>query len=168
MESMQEILKEQPFFKDFASQHLKKIADRASQVKFTPGKYIFKSGEEANQFFLIQKGLVSLELYAPKRGPVSIGTIGAGDVLGWSWLYPPHRWHFDAKVGEETSAISIDGHFLRETIESDHDLGFLLMKRIAQIVESRLQATRMKLLEVYEIYPEPDHTRPKWQNLLTE
>jgi CRP-like cAMP-binding protein len=73
-------------------------------------------------------------------------------VLGWSWLFPPYRWHFDARALELTRAIALDGKCLREKCEEDHDLGYELVKRVAQIIMERLQATRLQLLDVYGVH----------------
>jgi hypothetical protein len=61
-------------------------------VRFEPGQFVFREGEEANQFYLIRHGKVTSEIHAPPRGSIIIQTLGEGDVLGWSWLFPPYRW----------------------------------------------------------------------------
>jgi hypothetical protein len=75
--------------------------------------------------------------------------LGEGEILGWSWLIPPYNWHFDARAVELTRAIALDGKCLRNKCEQDHDLGYELLKRFAHIMEQRLQATRLQLLDVY-------------------
>jgi CRP-like cAMP-binding protein len=75
--------------------------------------------------------------------------LAAGEVLGWSWLIPPYHWKFDARAIEQTRALALDGKCLRTKCEEDHDLGYELLKRFAQIMEERLQATRLQLLDVY-------------------
>lgn len=169
MKSNINALKEHPFFADFPETYLEKIANWTSFSTFNPGQYIFREGEDADLFYLLQKGIVSLEVYVPKCGPVTIETISSGEVLGWSWLYTPHRWHFDARAVELTHTLVLNGKTLRNQIEEDHELGFHFMKRISRIVESRLQATRVKLMEVYNIYQEPsdsEEQRPDWQKLI--
>jgi hypothetical protein len=94
---------------------------------------------------------VALEIHVPARGSVTIETLHDGDLLGWSWLFPPYRWSFDAKALGETSLISFDGACLRGKCESDPVLGYELMKRISQVIIDRLQATRMRLLDVYGV-----------------
>lgn len=89
MDTIKKYIKEHPFFQDFQPEQLDKIVEFASHMSFDPDQYIFRDGEEANAFFLIMKGIISLEVHAPNRGPVSIEWISAGDVMGWSWLYPP-------------------------------------------------------------------------------
>lgn len=166
MESIKSMLTEHPFFKDFAVDHVKKIIDITSEIRFNPGQYIFRDGEDANTFYLICQGIISLEVYVPNRGPVTLGRLEAGDVLGWSWLYTPHRWHFDARALEAAQMLVLNGKVLRKMIEEDHEFGFQMMKKISLVIEDRLQATRVKLMEVYDIYPEPDQTRPKWHELI--
>ena len=78
-----------------------------------------------------------------------IDTVEEGDVLGWSWLIPPYHWHFDARAIDLTRAIALDGKCLRTKCEEDHNLGYELLKRFSHIIEQRLQATRIRLLDVY-------------------
>ncbi len=149
MQTLEPILAAHPFFADLSPGHLQVLVGCASNVRFEAGQYIFKEGEEANSFYLIRHGKVALEIPAAARGTVTLQTIGEDDVLGWSWLFPPYRWHFDAKALELTRTIALDGKCLRDKCEEDHDLGYELVKRFAQIIEQRLQATRLQLLDVY-------------------
>ena len=149
MRTLEPIIAEHPFFRGLKPEHLQVVVGCASNVRFNAETFIFREGEEAKQFYLIRQGRVGLEIYVPERGPVTIQTISAGDVLGWSWLFPPYRWHFDARALELTRAIAFDGECLRTKCEEDHDLGYELMKRFAHIIMQRLQATRIQLLDVY-------------------
>ena len=151
MQTLESILVEHPFFKGLQPQYLQLITGCASNVRFNAGTYMLREGEEASQFFLIRHGKVALEVLAAQRGPITIETIEAGEVLGWSWLFPPYRWHFSARVVEPVRAIALDGICLRTKGEEDHDLGYELMKRVAQIMMERLQATRLQLLDVYGV-----------------
>lgn len=88
-----------------------------------------------------------LEAHTSGRGLAPIQTLGPGDVLGWSWLFPPYYWHFDARALEPTEAVFFHGTPLREECESDHDLGYELVKRMSAVMMRRRQATRRSLLE---------------------
>jgi len=151
MRTLESVLAEHPFFKGLDPRYLELLAGCASNVRFNAGEFIFHEGEEANRFYLIRHGKVALEIFVPERGPVTIQTIDAGDVLGWSWLFPPYRWHFDARAIELTRAIAFDGQCLRSKCDEDHDLGYELMQRFARIITERLQATRLQLLDVYGV-----------------
>jgi len=151
MQTLEPILAKHPFFEGLESKYLQLITGCASNVRFETGEYIFHEGEPATQFYIIREGKVALEAFAAPRGPITIETIEAGEVLGWSWLFPPYRWHFDARVVEPARAIALDGVCLRTKGEADHDLGYQLVKRVAQIMMQRLQATRLQLLDVYGV-----------------
>jgi CRP-like cAMP-binding protein len=128
-------------------EHLKIIAACAMPAEFKEGELIFREGDPANRFYLLENGKVSLESHAKGEASVAIQTIGDGGVLGWSWLFPPYYWHFDARALEPVTAIFFYGTWLREYCEQDHDLGYELMKRMAEVVIRRLQATRQQLLD---------------------
>ena len=149
IENLERILAAHPFFKGLEDHYLQLFVDCASNVRFDAGQVLFREGDEANQFYLIRHGKVAVEISTPERGPIVIQSLGEGDVLGWGWMIPPYRWRFDARAVDLTRAIALDGRCLRERSEEDHDLGFHLMKRAAHVMEERLQATRLQLLDVY-------------------
>lgn len=149
METLEPILAEHPFLKGLDPQHIQLVVGCASNVAFNAGQYIFREGEEANEFYIIRHGKVAVEVHAAERGTITIQTIGEGEILGWSWLIPPHNWRFDARAVELTRAIALDGKCLRTKCQEDHDLGYELLKRFAHILEQRLEATRLQLLDVY-------------------
>jgi CRP/FNR family cyclic AMP-dependent transcriptional regulator len=153
METLQRILADHPFARGLNDRHLELLVGCASNIRFEAGQVVFRENEEANQFYLIREGKMAVELFAAERGPVNILTLGEGEVLGWSWLVPPYRWRFDARAIEPTRTIALDGKCLREKSERDSDLGYELLKRIAHIMEERLQATRLQLLNVYDVHP---------------
>lgn len=149
MRTLEGILAEHPFFEGLDQRYLQIIVGCASNVVFEEGQIIFHEGEQANQFYLIRQGRVALEVHAAGVGTLTIQTLDAGDILGWSWLVAPYRWHFDARALEPTRAIALDGECLRRKCEEDHDLGYELLKRFAEIITQRLQATRLQLLDAY-------------------
>ena len=118
------------------------------RMRYETGELIFREGDPANRFYLIEQGRVSLESHRRDEASVAVQVIGPGDVLGWSWLFPPYYWHFDARALEPTAAIFFYGTRLREQCEQDHDFGFEMMKRMTQVVIHRLQATRKQLLSL--------------------
>ena len=149
METLEAILSAHPFFHDLESRHLDLLVGCASNVRIDPGQFLFHTGEEANQFFLIRHGRVALEIAAPGRRPLTLQTLGEGEILGWTWLIPPYHWMFDSRAIEQTRAVALDGKCLRGKCEADHDLGYELLKRFAHIMEQRLVAARLQLLDVY-------------------
>ncbi len=149
METLQGILTAHPFFSDFPARYLELVVGCASNARFGAGDFIFREGEEAETFYLIREGHVSLQIASEHRSPLSILTLGQGDILGWSWLFPPYRWKFSARAIEATRAFAMDGQCLRNKAEEDHDLGYELLKRFSRIFETRLETMRLQLVNVY-------------------
>jgi CRP/FNR family cyclic AMP-dependent transcriptional regulator len=151
METLERIIAEHPFFTGLEARHIDLLVGCASNVRFRAGDYVFKEGSEANEFYLIREGKVAVEIFAPQRRPIVVETLGEGEILGWSWLLPPYVWKFHAHAMEATRAIALDGKCLRGKCEENHDLGYLILKRFAQIIERRLEAARFQLLDIYAV-----------------
>lgn len=134
-----------PFLLGLNEQHVHLLADCAMHSHFHGGEIIFRESETANRFYLIVRGKVCLES-STLGNPVSIDEIHDGDLLGWSWLFPPYAWHFTARALEETDAIFFYGTILREYCEKDHSLGFELFQRMSVVMLRRLQGARQKLM----------------------
>jgi len=149
METLERIIAGHPFFTDLETSYTELIVGCASNVRFKAGDYIFKEGNEAHEFYLIREGKVAVEILAPQRKPIVVETLDEGDILGWSWLLPPYVWKFNAHAIGATRAIALDGKCLRAKCEENHDLGYILLKRFAQIIERRLEAARFQLLDLY-------------------
>jgi CRP-like cAMP-binding protein len=106
---------------------------------------------------ILQEGRVAIDMETPHRGVLTVHTVSPGEVLGWSWLFPPHEWHYNARAVHDTKAIALDADCLRARIERDAELGYELMKRFSAIMLNRLEATRMQLMDIYDV---SESTRP--------
>ena len=149
METIGDLLSRHAFFEGLKPEYLALIAGCAQNVHFAPGAYLLREGEKADRFFAIRGGSVAVETYVPSRGAVTLQTIGEGEILGWSWLFPPYVYQFDARAREDVRATAFDGACLRGKCDADPALGYELMKRVARLVSGRLEATRRQLLDVY-------------------
>ena len=149
VEQLDAVLGRIAFFEGMDPDALALIAGCGSNVGFDAGATLVREGEQADTFFVVRRGIVAIELHAPPRGRMTIETIEAGDVFGWSWLFPPHRWHFDARAVTGVRATAFDGACLRGKCDADPALGYELMKRFARVFSGRLASTRLRLLDVY-------------------
>ncbi len=147
-ETMETRVSLHPFFVGMERTQLALLIECAIPVHFKKGQIIFHAGDIANRFYLLETGSVVLE--SPRKGGESmiVDTIGAGDLLGWSWMFPPYAWQFTARAVEETDAIFFYGTILREYCERDSSLGFELIKRMSVTMNRRLQAARNQMLRV--------------------
>jgi len=137
------------FFEGMSKKHIDLLRRASAYSEFGSGDVIFREGAPANTFYLIGKGKIALEADMNGEGLVQIGVIKDGEPLGWSWLFPPHLWHFHARALKRTTATYFDADALRKLCEEDHDLGYELMKRMSEVMLARLQATRGELLKLY-------------------
>lgn len=142
-------LLEHPFFADLNEGHIAKIAGCASYAVISADEYIYREHEPADKFFLLRHGRVALEVHIPGQPSIIVETLKAGDPLGWSWLIPPYRSHFDARALELVRAIGIDALCLREKMENDHSLGYEIHKRVAPVTAARLASARRQLIDLY-------------------
>ena len=147
-QTLEKILDEHPMFRGMKEPHLRTIVESATVVRFEPGDVIFEEGEPAHRFYLIRTGKVALQLVSYRIEPFTLMTLEEGDIIGWSWLFPPYRWKFTAKALGVIRAISIDGRAVCARCDEDHDLGYELMKRFAQIIENRVEALSVHLVAV--------------------
>jgi CRP-like cAMP-binding protein len=148
-EDLTSILRQHPFLVGLSDEHMRTIVGCAQNMRFEEGSYIIREGEVANTFYLIRTGRVALEIDVSGRGGLRIETSGPGEILGWSWLISPYRWHFSGVAVMDTHAIALDGECLRNKCDTDPHFGYEMLKRLAQVMESRLDATRLQLLDMY-------------------
>jgi len=144
------LLGETLFFNDLPENNLELLCGCGQLVHFTAGNFMLKEGEEANSLYLIRKGEVSIESHIP-GGVLTVSTVGHNGVVGYSWLFPPYTYRntFDARAITDIAAIQFDGRCLRAKAESDHELGYLLMKRFAEILLKTMQSPRRQILDIY-------------------
>lgn len=147
-------LADQPFLSGMSREHLSRLAEAATIVVIPAGQRIFEDGGNASRFWLIRSGRAALDFLQPGEGPVVVETLGMGDVLGWSWLFPPYRWVFGAVAVTPTEAFQFDGPAVRALMDADPGLGYELTRRFIAVVANRLQATRFRLVNL-RAAPEP-------------
>lgn len=155
--SLTGLIARHPFMEGMNPTRLGVFAECAMLTHFAEGQVIFREGDLADRFYLVQKGRVSLESRTGPAATIPIQTIGRREVLGWSWLFPPYYWHFSARALEPTDVIFFSGTQLRRYCEADPEFGFDLIKRMAAVAISRLQATREKMVRLSRTPPGKRH-----------
>jgi CRP/FNR family transcriptional regulator, cyclic AMP receptor protein len=142
-----------PFLVGLRPHHIKLLADCAMIKSFAADEYLFRQGEFANRFYLIEEGEIVLEAPDSEGERVVIERVGNGKLTGWSWLFPPYVWHFDARATRPTTAIFFYGTILREYCEREPSLGYELFKRMSLVMIERLQNARVQLLRAHATKP---------------
>src|SRR5947208_13784489 len=141
-----EALATHPFLHGMSRDQLAVLAGSAADVTFSDRHRLFEDGGGASRFWLIQSGHVALDLHVPGQGRMKIDTIGMGELLGWSWLFPPYRWAFGAVSVGPVEAFEFDARAVRAYCQADPELGYELTQRLVSVLAKRLQATRVRLI----------------------
>ena len=137
------------FANGLAPRFVDALAAMARFVEHPAGTWIAREGVTADSFHLVLEGRCAIDVAAAGRDPLVIATVHAGEVLGWSWMLAPHVWHFDVLALDLTRTIAVDGAALRAACEADHELGYEITRRLARVIASRLEATRLQLIDAY-------------------
>ncbi|MER5377319.1 cyclic nucleotide-binding domain-containing protein [Streptomyces sp. NPDC002553] len=124
----------------------------AREVSFPEDSRIFEAGGRADRFWVIRSGAVSLDQQVTTVQRVVVATLGAGDLLGWSWLFPPYHWDFGAEAFSRVRAYEFEAQPVLKLCEEDPALGLSLVRIVAEILAHRLETTRVKLLEQYGMH----------------
>ena len=138
-----------PFLQRLEREHRAALVPGATLADVPPGALLAREGEPATCFHLVVRGRVAVEIHTPTRGGVRLQTVGAGEVLGWSWLLTPQRRQFDLRAIEATRVLVLDGPSVRAACEADHELGYRLVRALLDVVAGRLSAARLQLLDEY-------------------
>ena len=149
MKSIADLLRETRVFDGLAEDDLAFLAECGRNERFDAGELLLAAQEPASRLYVIREGRVAIEIDAPGRQPLVIETVGAGEILGISWILPPYVWTFDARVLEPTATVSLDAECIRRKCDEDPRLGYELFTSFAGLLHGRLQAARMQLLDLY-------------------
>ena len=137
------------FFEGIAGDLPDRLGPHAVERSYSPGDLLVREGDTADRFILIFEGKVALEIALPDRPRVTIQTLGSGEVLGWSWLFPPHAWRLDARAVKRTRTLELPAKALRETLASRPADGYEFLLRLLPVVAQRLENTRLQLLDLH-------------------
>ncbi len=142
-------LESHPFLHGLSEPFLRDLVDHTSEQSYAAGTTICREGEPAGEFYLILSGKIGLELAAPDRPRLTVLTLGPGEVFGWSWLVPPHRWRVDVRALKPTRALQIHGRELRKALDAHPSAAFQFLLRLVPVLGERLDATRLQVLDVH-------------------
>ncbi len=136
-----------PLIEEMEQPQLEKLKSMAVETEFEKNQVVFRETEECQQFYLILSGRVALEMKAPSN-PITVQTLGPGDEFGWSSLLMRETWHCQVRCLDHVRALAFDGRKLLDACYADHSFGFALMRRLVQILASRLQVSRLQLVDM--------------------
>ena len=130
---------------------LEQLAGLTAAAELPAGQRLFDEGGHAASLWLIRSGLIALDLRVPGRERLTVETLGPDDELGLSWLMPAAQWQFGAIAQATAELFEISSAALTELCESDHELGYQLTRRLLTTAITRLQAARIRMLDLYAV-----------------
>ncbi|GAA1916836.1 cyclic nucleotide-binding domain-containing protein [Streptomyces sodiiphilus] len=132
------------------AEYRSRLHELGREVSFPIDTRLFTEGGKADRFWVLRTGSVTLDVHVPGRRPVPIETLGHGELIGWSWLFPPYTWHLGALTASPVRALEFDAQEVRELCERDSGLGQALTYVCAEAISHRLQRARMRLVDLYQ------------------
>jgi CRP-like cAMP-binding protein len=137
------------FLAALAPAHRERLLGYARDVAVPGGTRLFEEDGAADRFWIIRSGHVALDVHVPGRRAAVVETLGDGDLLGWSWLFEPYRWHLGARTRDPLTASEVDAARVRAACREDPAFGLAVTHEVAAVVARRLKATRTRLLDLY-------------------
>lgn len=128
---------------------LDRLAQSATLCQFPSGTRLFREGEQNDFLMIICRGTIALQMHAPRRDDVRILSLGPGDMLAWSALLGNGRMTTSAIVQEDAQVIAVSAAEAESICRSDPQVGYYLMRQLAQALANRLVATRLQLLDLF-------------------
>lgn len=147
MTPIEAYLREQRFFTGLPDETLGFLAGCARERALADGEVLIRHGDRADSFYVVCAGRIMREVPAIQGPPFVMESLGAGEVLGWSWLIPPYRWSFQARADSATVVLQLDGVRILERCESEAKFGYELLKRFSALMSERLVSTRRKMVD---------------------
>ncbi|MFQ5935439.1 MAG: Crp/Fnr family transcriptional regulator [Acidiferrobacterales bacterium] len=135
------------FFSGLNRDFVKFLSQNARALRVEKGEVVFRQGEPADKFYLIQAGHISIEIPALYGPTLEIQSLSKDQVLGWSWLIPPYRWNFQARAQKNSDVLEFDGRVVLARCEQEPKFGYELLKRFAGLMSERLDAARQKMID---------------------
>ncbi|MFI0508965.1 CRP-like cAMP-binding protein [Streptomyces canus] len=134
------------------AEHRQRLMGLAREVAFPEGARLFEEGSRADRFWIIRTGTVDLDMRVPGRRPAVIESLGHNELVGWSWLFPPHTWHLGAEAASPLRTFEFDARAVRELCQEDPEFGLSITRWVGEVVAHRLQSARTRLLDLYGPY----------------
>jgi CRP-like cAMP-binding protein len=147
--SLEPLLREHRFLRELSDDHVRFMAGCARNVRYAAGELLFRESDPADALLLLRSGGVVLEVDVPGRGVVRLESAGEGEMLGWSWLFPPYRHQLDARALEPVRALAFDAACLRKKMAENHDFGYALAIELLAQAHKRLGGLRLLRLDLY-------------------
>ena len=157
------------FFSDVDSDTLEVISKKGEILEFNAEDVIFHYEAPSTHFYGLLEGEVDLILVfkdkvlktdieyeeaiqatmVDEEKAIIVDTVAPGQIFGWSSLVGPGKRTVTAECSEASRVISIPADELKSMFDMDHTLGYIVMRRLGDIIANRLRNRTEKLIETW-------------------
>lgn len=138
-----------PWFLGLKPAQLEKLAELAILHEVSEGEDLFSEGDRLDYLYILLEGQMEIEMSVPTRGKLKIFTAEALDIIGWSILTPVVRQRTgSARALENSTLLAMPGDALQQLCDDDPEIGYRMMRRVANVAASRFLVTRLQLLDM--------------------
>ncbi len=148
-DTIEKLIASHELFADLEPKYIQTLAEFAIEREIPAGESLFTQGQRATAFYLMLSGNIIVETPAIMGPALELQSLGEGRILGWSWLIPPYRWHFQARAEEDSRVLEFDGKQLLKICERDTAFGYQLLKRFASLMGERLESARRRMMDAW-------------------
>jgi CRP-like cAMP-binding protein len=139
-----------PWFQQMSQEHFERLLEITSLIEVEAKQELFREGDSEDFLYVVIRGRVAIEMSVPSRGRVRIYTAEPMDEVGWSSVVPVvRRRTASARAVLPSTLLKIDAVKLRQLGEEDCGLGYLIMRRMSNVIAGRLLTTRLQLLDMF-------------------
>ncbi|MBT2468944.1 cyclic nucleotide-binding domain-containing protein [Streptomyces sp. ISL-66] len=132
-----------------STEHRGRLMSHALEVNIREGARIFDEGTRAHSFWIVRSGTVTLQIPGSGRRATPIESLGPGELVGWSWLFPPYVWQLSAEAMTPVRAYEFDATTVRMLMDADPAFGSAVGHWVGRVLALRLHQTRTRLLDLY-------------------
>lgn len=139
-----------PWLMDLSQEQLRKL-EKISGFRFLEeGEILYREGENDNLLYIVSEGSLGIEIYVPGHGQVRLYNADPLDIVGWDSMTPVARHRITTITSlKKSNLIYFDGSALNELCDTDQELGYVIMRRLSNVIATRMLAMRLKLIDLF-------------------
>lgn len=146
---LNQALESVPWLEELSQENTQKLANISHLTTIEAQKFVFREGDIEDFIYILISGQVDIEMKVPKLQTILVHSAEPFDIVGWSSVTPVVRQRTaSARASQRCTLIAIDAAKLRELCEENHDIGYVILCHIANIIATRLLVTRLQMLDI--------------------
>lgn len=144
------LLQSIPWLMDLTNDQIKELEKISGNIFLSEGEILYKEGDNDNLLYIVSEGSLGVEIFVPGRGQVRLYNADPLDIIGWDSMTPVARNRITSITAlKKCNLIYFNGTSLNELCEKDKELGYIIMRRLSNVIATRMLAMRLKLIDLF-------------------